>query len=80
MKLDQDVEFMEHVVLKAELRKARNAIRKFLVADGNDMCHENRVELGSVLPEKLDILVKPLPFFRFMMNCLRYRTGLSKDS
>jgi hypothetical protein len=61
-----------------EVERLREGIRKFLAATGNDLCHENRVELAELLPEKPCTKPRPLPFFRFMWNCLKYRVGLSR--
>ena len=52
------------------------AIKKFLEADGNDMCHENRQELAIAIGIECPV-VKPLPWYNFFLNCFRYRMGLS---
>jgi hypothetical protein len=73
---DKDVEFLTRFEAKAEIVRLRNGVRKFIHATGNDLCHENRQELADLLPEKPKTHPRPLPFFRFMWNCLKYRWGL----
>lgn len=63
---------------KAKHRILRAAVYKFLAADGNDMCHENRVELGRAAGFGDVDDVRPLPFIRFMWNCIKYRINLGQ--
>jgi hypothetical protein len=76
--MDDDLQYANSLFVKGEAQRLRDGIRKFLAANGNDLCHENRKELAGLLPEQSQLNPTPLPFCRFMWNCLKYRIGLSK--
>lgn len=72
---DFDVEFMDRVQLKTEIRKLRAGIRKHRDSNGHDLCWFHP-ELWDLLPDKITPSPNVPSFCEFIQNCAKFRESL----
>lgn len=70
---DFDIEFMDRVQLKDEIRKLRKAIR-----EQRDQKSHNLPELWDVLPEKIQPQPEVPEWCEFMQQCAAFRKSLDE--
>ena len=81
MNIDFDVEMMDRVQLKAEIRRLRAGIREHRDCKGHDRCWRDDVEiLYAMLPETTDADLRLPPLEEFIPECIKFwqcrRTGI----
>lgn len=68
-RLDQDVQKMDLEVLRQEIVKLRNGIRKHRDQKGHDRCWLDDIELYKLLPDNVPAITTLPPKDEFLRGC-----------
>ena len=77
--MDEDLERLDAIALRAEVRRLRAAIREHRDASGHDLCWHHP-KLWSLLPEGVEPRIAVPAWPQFLRGCLRYRESLDRQA
>ena len=77
--MDEDLERLDAIALRAEVRRLRAAIREHRDATGHDLCWHHP-KLWSLLPEGVEPPIAVPAWPQFLRGCLRYRESLDRQA